>query len=568
MKKTLLTKKIALLLCFLLAVGALSACSGGGKPAKNDAGGGSGGDTSGLFTPVGEYPIANEPIEMTMFSMSAPNIIDWATNDFTKYMEEKTNIKWNFVQAPNDASKEKINLLLSSGDYPDAFMFKTPDVSQYGISEGILVPLEDMIAQNMPNYWSYMEENPANWTMQRQADGHVYGVASINVCYHCRYYEKMWVNMDYIEEIGLGVPTTTEEFKAVCAKFLELYPKGVAVTGSTDGWGEQFINFLSGSFITNPGLRTAKDKLLVSPQGKVVTQASQDEYREYLRFMNELYKMGAIYDGGFTQNPDQYRSLVNQPDAPCLFIASGAICNSVDAETNPSLYKAFRAIAPLKGPDGTQTCTEFKYNDIIENKFVLTDKCKYPEAALRWADTFYTMEGYLRYQYGDNLNGTDYLLDPPGMVGLNGEPALYQVLNAYTAEAQNHDWQDCGLIFAPEYIRFGEATDAGVDIASAAGLEKLLLIETKEKCEPYAQNPATQFDVIPNRVKMTAEEASSIQTIAVELAKYIDENTIAFINGTKNIDSDWDAYIAGYDNIGLPKYLEVYQTAWDRQNGK
>lgn len=521
------------------------------------------------LTLVGEYPISAETIEMTMFCMSAPNIVDWATNDFTLYLENKTNVKWNFIQAPNETAEEKINLLMSSGDYPDAFMYSVPNVAQYGVKEEMLIPLEDLIAENMPNYWAYMQENPAYWNQQRQADGHIYGVASINVCYHCRYYNKMWVNMDYIEEIGLGVPETTEEFKAVCAKFLELYPSGVCVTGSTTGWGEQFINFLSGSFITNPGRRTPNnDRLLVTPEGEVVTQANQEEYREFLRFMNELYEMGAIYDGGFTQNPDQYRSLVNQPDAPCLFIASGAIVNSVDANVNPDLYQAFRAIAPLEGPDGTRICTEFKYNDIQENKLVITDRCENPEAVLRWADHFYTMEGYLQYQFGPNENGEDFSFDPEGRVGLNDEPALYEIYNQYTAEPQNHDWQDCGLIFAPEYIRFGEATDADVDIASADGLEKLLLIETRDKCEPYAQDPATQFDVLPNTVKMTAEESDSIQTIGVELDKYIDQNTVAFITGDKDIDSDWAAYLAGFDNLGLPQYLETFQIAWDRQLGK
>ncbi len=549
-----LTRILAFLMCALLCVTPLVTL----------------GEENPNHSPIGEYPIVKEPVNMSMFCMSAPNIIDWETNDFTKYMEEKTGITWEFTQAAQDATKEKINILMASGDYPEVFMFAVPDIAKYGVKEGMLLPLEDLIPKYMPNYWKFMEENPAYWAQQRQSDGHIYGVASINVCYHCRYFNKLWVNMDYIEEIGLGIPETTDEFLAVCKKFLELYPNGVAVTGSTDGWGEQFIDILAGSFITNPGARSAGDRLLVSTEGKVVTQANQTEFREFLRWMNELYSIGAIYDGGFTQLNDQYRSLVNQPDAPCLFIASGAISNSVDANTNPDLYKAFRVISPVKGPDGTQICTQFKYNDIQENKFVLTDKCTDPIAALRWADTFYTMEGYLQYQYGDNLEGNDFVLNPEGKVGLNGEPALFEVLNHYSAEPQNHDWQDCGLIFAPEYIRFGEATDADVDIATSAGLEKLLLEETKNKCEPYAQDPATQFDVIPNRVKLTAEETDEVQTTAVELESYIESNIIGFINGSLDVNSDeaWNSYLEGFNKIGLPKYLEIYQTAWDRQLGK
>ena len=507
-----------------------------------------------------------EMIEMDMFCVSAPHIIDWATNDFTLYMEEKTNIKWNFIQASDEAAPEKINLLLNSGDYPDVFMTQVPDIAQYGIKEQILIPLDDLIPENMPNYWSYMQENPAYWNQQRQTDGHMYSLASVNICYHCRYFNKLWVNMDYIDEIGLGVPETTEEFKEVCQKFLELYPDGIPVTGSTTGWGEQFYNFLMGSFFTNPG-GYSKDYLLTTPDGTVITAANQDEYREFLRYMNDLYESGLLYDGGFTQNPDQFRSLVNQPDSPCLFVASGAIITYIDADLNPDLYKAFRVIAPLKGPDGTQICTEFKYNDIQENKFVITDKCKYPEEALRWADQFYTLEGSLKSNFGANLDGTDWELNPVGEVGLDGKAALYKLLNGYSTEPQNHDWQNYGLQFGTEENRFGEATDADVDITLATGLEKLLLIETKEKCEPYAQNPDTQFDVLP-QIKMTAEESDAIQTISFELEKYIIENLVAFINGHKDVESDWDAYISGFDNIGLPQYLEVYQTAWDRQQGK
>ena len=39
--------------------------------------------------------------------------------------------------------------------------------------------------------------------------------------------------------------------------------------------------------------------------------------------MNELYKMGAIYDGNFTQTSEQLRTLANQADAPVLFFTAG-----------------------------------------------------------------------------------------------------------------------------------------------------------------------------------------------------------------------------------------------------
>ena len=37
-----------------------------------------------------------------------------------------------------------------------------------------------------------------------------------------------------------------------------------------------------------------------------------------------------------------------------------------------------------------------------------------------------------------------------------------------------------------------------------------------------------------------------------------------FVTGAKDIDGEWDAYLAELDKIGLETYLEVVQVAYDR----
>ena len=103
-------------------------------------------------------------------------------------------------------------------------------------------------------------------------------------------------------------------------------------------------------------------------------------------------------------------------------------------------------------------------------------------------------------------------------------------------------------------------------MGTSLGLEKLLYDATKEKMEPYAQKEG-DWDVLPY-LKLTDEEATKIQTIGVEVENYIEENKVAFITGRKDFDKDWDSYVKGFDNVGLPTLLEVYQTAYDRQSSK
>lgn len=564
-----LKKATALLLCLLMTF-SLAACGGGttketggtGEKAENGEAQADSGST-GILTETGTYPIVKEPIELTLFCVSMPNVEDFATNDFTKFMEEKTGIKINFETGSRDDWETKLNLAFSTGDYPDMIMFASPSQAKYGVKEGILLQLDDLIEANMPNYMANMGEYI---DATRQTDGHIYAICGLNECYHCMYAKKMWVNTYWLDKMGIDVPTTTDEFYDACKKFLEINPTGIAVGGAKDGWHARFEEWMTNAFILSPSKsQDYRVEVGLAPEGKIRTIANTDEYKEALKYMNSLYKLGAIYDGDFTQTEEQLRALANQEGEPVLFLPCGTISNHFDADNNNETYRHYQVMAPIAGPDGTRRATYMKYAGLGEGDFFVTDKCKYPEAALRWIDYFFTTEGALSSQYGAE-EGTDWVLNPEGKRGLNGEPAMYEVLNPYSGEAQNHDWQDVQVKYFPAEFRLGESTDQNVDVGTSLGLEKLLYDATKEKMEPYAQKEG-DWDVLPY-LKLTDEEATKIQTIGVEVENYIEENKVAFITGRKDFDKDWDSYVKGFDNVGLPTLLEVYQTAYDRQSSK
>lgn len=557
MKKMKLKRVISLLLVTMMIMGVMG-CS---KKESTDTGKTM--DSTSILTEPGTYPIVKEPIEMTIFCLSMPNVENFVTNDFTKFMEEKTGIKMKFETGSRDDWETKLNLSLSTNDYPDIIMYLDANRAKYGVKEGIFIQLDDYLnEQYLPNYMTAMGKY---LDATRETDGHFYALSGLNECYHCQYAKKMWVNTYWLEKMGVEVPTTTDEFYDVCKKFLEMNPNGIAIGGANSGWHVRFEEFLVNSFTFEPGkTQSYRDETAVTKDGKVITIANTEGYKKALEYMNSLYELGAIYDGNFTQNAEQLRTLANQEGEPILFIPAGTISDMFDATGNNETYRHYQAMAPLAGPDGTRNSTYMKYSGLEEGTFMITDKCKYPEAALRWADFFFTYQGSLSAQFGAD-EGKDWVMNPDGKVGLNGEPALYEILNPYSGETQNHDWQDVNIAYRPAEFRLGQATDANVDVGTAEGLEKLLYDATKEKMEPYAQSG--DLDILPS-LKLTDEEATKIQTIGVEVQNYIEENKVAFITGSKSLEKDWDAYVKGFDNIGLPTLLEVYQTAYDRQSGK
>ncbi len=555
----------------LVLVLSLTACSGNTPDSnKGEEGSAKTSETGALeLTPNGEYPIVKDGGELTLslFMMSMPNVEDYATNDFTKYMEEKTGIKLEFITAGRDEYEQKMNMLLQSGDYPDMFFGRGPDLAKYGIDEQVIIPLDEYINEDiMPNYCKLMKEYDLNVT--RETDGKIYSLADINDCYHCSYARKMWINKAYLDEMGVEVPQTTEEFAEVCKKFLEMKPDGIAVAGAQKGWHTKMQDWLMGSFTFIPSgsytFKVKDDVVLDTETGKLLSTATTDGYKEGLKYIHSLYEMGAIYDGDFTQTMEQLRAIINQADEPVLCFTMGTISDAINAEENNELYRKYVCMPPLEGPDGTRIAWHIKNSGASANAVCITDKCKNVEAALRWADTFYAPNADLYSQFGAE-EGTDWVLNPEGKKGLGGEPAIYEVLNQYSVEPQNHDWQDVGIRVAPAAYRLGQAMPDGIDSYSSEGLEKLLYEASKECQEPYGDT--SKYENLLE-LKVTNEESNEVSTIAVEVENIIEEQSVAFMTGAKDIDAEWDAYLDALDKAGLPKLLEIYQTAYDRQQGK
>ena len=114
---------------------------------------------------------------------------------------------------------------------------------------------------------------------------------------------------------------------------------------------------------------------------------------------------------------------------------------------------------------------------------------------------------------------------------------------------------------APADYRLGQAVDPDVDVTTAGGLEKLLYDASAELYEPYA---GTGNIKLFDEMKLTDEESTNISVIAVEVADIIESDSVAFMTGAKDIDSEWDSFKDSLDKAGLQDLIDVYKTAYER----
>jgi hypothetical protein len=96
-------------------------------------------------------PIVNETVTYTMWAGISPNWGDPSDGSFWREREAETNVAIDWITVGSSEAREKFNLMMSAGDYPDAFMtiyagISDVDVINYG-SQGVYIQLEELIQQ-------------------------------------------------------------------------------------------------------------------------------------------------------------------------------------------------------------------------------------------------------------------------------------------------------------------------------------------------------------------------------------------------------------------------------------
>lgn len=220
--------------------------------------------------PPVELPLVEETTTLRILQVQNPSVENYETNLFTQWLEEQTNVHIEWQTASRDEREAVLSLRLSSGDYPDIIMDfdPSPSVIQLYGSQGMFIPLNDLIEEHGTMTKLHWEATPAARVASTAPDGNIYSLPSINDCYHCTMSAKLWINQEWLETLGLEMPQTTEDYAEVLRAFKNEDPNGngeadeVPLSGSaTQGWHGSPDEFFMGSFIYHPGnkLRLIQD---------------------------------------------------------------------------------------------------------------------------------------------------------------------------------------------------------------------------------------------------------------------------------------------------------------------
>ncbi|MGW1345504.1 ABC transporter substrate-binding protein [Kribbella sp. NPDC002412] len=491
------------------------------------------------------------------------------TNQVTKIMSDKFKIQFRWQNTTYDAgpAKEKRQIALASGDYPDLFFlipwvdaFTQAEVLKLG-QQGVAVPLEELIKEHAPNIQKALDSNKTYKEMSTAPDGHIYALPQWADCYHCTYPDKLWINSAWLKKLGLQMPKTTEDLRKVLTAFKTQDPNGNGkadeIPMTTDVQDSSLIAYLMNAFAYDPvGANNGVRSLLTLDGDKVVTPVTSAAWKEGLKYINSLYKEGLIDQAAFTQNAQALQAQGNNPKAVVLgsvpVLWPGIF---VQLDSKDGRDKQYDAVPPLTGPEG-KSYTGLNYPTSTGYTFMLTNKASKEAqvAAIKMLDWIYTDEGQMITNMGPE--GVGWTKPGPGDIALDEKvkPMYKPKQNA----PKNINWGALGQY--NNTLAYRNAQVVPADIYTGAGLERRLFQATKlyEGKEDKAQwFPQTSVWPDPSL-------SGELATLQTNLNSYVNQNQLAFITGSKNIDTEWDAYVKGLDSTGMPRYLEINQQAYDK----
>lgn len=498
------------------------------------------------------FPIVDEKIHMKLMAPGT-GLAEWKDMPTMQVYEEMTRISWEYITPPMSDFSTRLNLAFASGDLPDIiFAAGSSNLTRgmevdYG-SQGILLPLEELIEENAPNFMKVLEDNPEIRKSITAPDGHIYSLPYINHSSISIWpLGPMWYNGLWLEALGVEeIPTTVDDFYDLLVRMRDEDPNG-------NGKADEIP-------LTDVGLNTIRLYMMASfgmksnsievVDGTVRFAPASENYRGYLEFMNKLYSEKLLDQETFIQSNEQKKAK-GQNNQIGVFQDWFSFFTLGEKESEAMNDPMFQTLTSEYSPE-TLAVAHPRFST---GTFAITNKASNPAAAIRWVDYFYSEEGLIFLNQG-----------PEGFLWEYAENNIGEQVRIFNKDnvdlEKTEDYRGTITpnygILVPAYEQDIPAVKVNPDDEDLSEFHKFLREETEKKVVPYAEIP---YPI----TYLTKEEQDQISANAIDISTYVTEMEAKFITGATELNNDsWEAYLKTLESMGISDYVKIYQIAYDR----
>lgn len=528
----------------VLAVSLLAACSEPpAKPAtesKPDSGTGQASTAAQSTT----YPLKTSE-GFSYWGVMSTNTASFFANlgesEYGKEVGKRTGVKVKWIAPPLGNEAETFNLLIASGDLPDVVEYNWasgyPGGPEKALKDGVIVPLNDLIDKYAPNLKKALKDNPDLDKMVKTDNGKYYAFPMIRPN-SLLVYKGPMIRKDWLDELGLSVPETIDDWSSVLKAFKEKKNIESPLTLIKNSSGPDFDSLFFGAY-------KVSDTFYIDENNKVQYGPMMPGFLEAIKMLNKWYKDGLL-DRDFSLNDVKAldNKILNGKAGSTNYLSGNGLGRYLDTmkDKDPKFNLVAAPYPTLKkGEKAFIGQTDFNYTPAYSA--AITTTAKNPELIVKWLDYFYGQDGILLNKYG--IEGTTYKMENgwvvyTDLVVKNPEKlSSVQVLSKYT-KGNSPTIQDDKVVPPNPYKQQDEANKLWSNTDAL-----------KHKLPPF--------------ITPTVEEGKEVAKVITALNSLRMEMMVKMIMGADSTDN-FDKYVKQMKDMGTDKVLDIYQKALERYN--
>ncbi|GHV28937.1 hypothetical protein AGMMS4952_13780 [Spirochaetia bacterium] len=362
------------------------------------------------------------------------------------------------------------------------------------------------------------------------------------------------IRKDWLDALRLPMPKTLDEFYNALAAF---QTRDVNGNGIKDEAASISISNFNTGVAEWFGLVTG---MIAAIDNKVVSPWYQPHIKDYLAFMNKLYKAGLIIVAG--EGGDMAANRVS-----FVWDWDIATWNEAAISVQPGAAKPYFVPLIIQGTPDTKPIVWISpgINVNQEHMHFIPAGSKNVAGVVKLLDYLVTEEyGTLS---GLGIEGYTFRYDGEGNVERIGHNSNTVGLDNDIMLLHPALWTDNGVL--PMWVRTAQPADNDPHVEKWAANQLALgapdgyrlkaeaLVSIYEKTYPYMQNHEAMM-ALPTFAQM-----DRINAIRPDLETYSSELLTALILGEKSM-TNWDSYMADLKRLGLDELMGIYQTRFDR----
>jgi putative aldouronate transport system substrate-binding protein len=479
-----------------------------------------------------------EPVDIELWANATVTEASGPPDDWIAYdiIRDELNINLTYViLPPGEDGEARLNAAAAANDLPDLFQVVSANNDARGtllrlVELGLVAPVEDLMPL-MPERVKTHYNDPLLIDLVT-FDGHQYGLPEPPPLPKR---EGFVIRKDWLDNLGLEVPTTTEELMEVAIAFTEQDPDG---NGQNDTYG-------LGGFINGQGLGNRFDFITgawglpgvwnFADPANFGLNVRSEQYPEALAYFKSLVDAGVIDPDWPTLTRDDFRARWKQG----LF---GIMWEDFAALTNQSNYEPFDTNfpdgewVPVPAPEGPNGDAYYGVYTGRGNIFAVSQQAADAgkgEAIARLLEWMAT-DGYYLMGFGEE--GVNFIIDENGNISTEG----LDEAQAYTSpERQPFTQMRNQLIFYNSEQEIS-ARYPTYEAASGRLMEPMTFLQFFQN-QPWVDGRGIQVILPPDN--------------AADFDRFYSEGMLQFVLGQQELNNDtWAEYLAGLDALGAAEY--------------